>query len=78
MGAKRKKTMKTMTRPRKERRAGPGRPALNPGHGKTQPFSIRITPEQRDELEALIAEGRGKTNGDVIRWLIDESARKRK
>lgn len=63
---------------RPEGARGPGRPPLTPGAGKALTARIRLSEANLEEVGRLIAEGHGKNVSEAVRWLLDESAKKRR
>lgn len=57
---------------------GRGRPPLNPEGGITTPMRVRLSDANLEEVGRLIAEGRGKNVSEVVRALLDDSAKRRK
>jgi hypothetical protein len=57
---------------------GRGRPRIDPEGGETlQLPTVAISLTHFRELRALIDDGHGPTMSDAVRWLLEESARRR-
>jgi hypothetical protein len=57
------------------KRRGPGRPALAKGEGKAAIFSVRLSPEEREQVEQA-AKGLGLKAAAWARFVLLEVARK--
>lgn len=63
--------------PRGGKRKGAGRPRKAPGEA-TRRLTVHLgVPDDVNELEALMAEGKAASLGDAVRYLIAQSRKRR-
>lgn len=59
--------------------AGPGRPRqlAQDEDDRASNTVVRLAQVHRDELKALVSDGKAETKSGAVRWLIEQSAKRR-